>query len=89
MNNVGWNPSRYGLENHGIRNLKVAFWNFPTAHLYEHVIHNQEGMISHLGPVIVRTGDHTGRSPNDKFLVKEPSSEKNIWWGESNRPFDP
>ncbi|MEE9234558.1 MAG: phosphoenolpyruvate carboxykinase (ATP) [Candidatus Acidoferrales bacterium] len=89
MNNAGWNPSRYGLENHGIRNLKVAFWNFPTAHLYEHIIHNREGMISHLGPVIVRTGDHTGRSPNDKFLVKEPSSEKNIWWGESNRPFDP
>ncbi|MGH9805177.1 MAG: phosphoenolpyruvate carboxykinase (ATP) [Candidatus Acidiferrales bacterium] len=88
MNQAGWNPSRYGLDNHGIRNFKIAYWNFPTGQLYEHIILRDEAMISHLGPVVVRTGDHTGRSPNDKFIVREPTSEKHIWWGEINREFD-
>ena len=85
----GRNPSRYGLESHGLGNVKIAFWNLPTPSLYEHIILRQEGMLSHLGPIIMRTGKHTGRSPNDKFLVRERSSEKNIWWGDVNRPFDP
>jgi phosphoenolpyruvate carboxykinase (ATP) len=89
MNIIGWNPSRHGLENHGIQNVKTAYWNMPTSALYEHVVRRDEGMVSHLGPIVVRTGDHTGRSPNDKFLVKEPSSENHIWWGEINRPFEP
>ncbi|MGH9861891.1 MAG: phosphoenolpyruvate carboxykinase (ATP), partial [Candidatus Acidiferrales bacterium] len=89
MNTVGWNPSRFGLENHGLRNLKTAYWNLPTPALYEHVVRRDEAVISHLGALVARTGDHTGRSPNDKFLVREPSSEKNIWWGEINRPFEP
>jgi phosphoenolpyruvate carboxykinase (ATP) len=44
-------------------------------------------MLSHLGPLVIRTGQYTGRSPNDKFLVREPSSESRIWWGKVNRPF--
>ena len=44
-------------------------------------------MLSHLGPVVMRTGAFTGRSPNDKFIVKEPSTENEIWWGDVNRPF--
>ena len=45
-------------------------------------------MIAQMGPLVVRTGQHTGRSPNDKFIVKEPSSEKNIWWGKVNKSMD-
>jgi phosphoenolpyruvate carboxykinase (ATP) len=44
-------------------------------------------LISHLGPVVVQTGQHTGRSPNDKFIVQESSSQENVWWGKVNRPF--
>lgn len=75
------------LEHHGIRNVKEVFWNLSTPELYEHIVKNEEGLISHLGPVVVQTGQHTGRSPNDKFIVREPSSQENVWWGKVNRPF--
>ncbi len=76
------------LEQQGIRNLNQLFGNWSTPALYEQAIIRSEGHLSHLGPIVVRTGHHTGRSPNDKFIVKEPSSQNNIWWGKVNRPFD-
>ena len=81
--------SHYGLENHGIENVNDIFWNLPTSRLYEEAIRRREGLIAHLGPIVVRTGHHTGRAPNDKFIVREPSTEDRIWWGDVNRPFEP
>ncbi|MBC8287453.1 MAG: phosphoenolpyruvate carboxykinase [Nitrospinae bacterium] len=78
---------KVGLETHGLKNLKRIHWNLSTPQLYEHIIANEEGHISHLGPVCVSTGEHTGRAPKDKFIVQEPSSQENIWWGKVNRPF--
>ncbi len=78
---------KIGLEHHGVRNAKETFWNLSTPELYEHIIKNGEGTLSHLGPVVVNTGKHTGRSPNDKFIVQEGSSQENIWWGKVNSPF--
>ncbi|MEO6294327.1 MAG: phosphoenolpyruvate carboxykinase (ATP), partial [Candidatus Limnocylindria bacterium] len=60
--------------------------NLSTAELYEHAVRNGEAIISAHGSLVVRTGEHTGRSPQDKFLVREPSSAKKIWWGPVNRP---
>ena len=60
--------------------------NLPTAELVEDAIRAGEGLIAAEGPLVVRTGKHTGRSPQDKFLVDEPSSSGKIWWGEVNRP---
>ena len=77
---------KVGLETHGLKNLKKIHWNLSTPELYERIIANKEGQLSHLGPVCITTGEHTGRAPNDKFIVKEPSSEENIWWGKVNRP---
>ena len=59
-----------------------------TPALYEAAVRRREGLIAHLGPLVVRTGHHTGRSPNDKFIVKEPSTESEIWRGDVNRPFE-
>ncbi len=73
----------------GMRNLGTIHWNLSTPALYEEVVRNREGWISHLGPLVAHTGHHTGRSPNDKFIVKEPSSENKIAWGKVNRPMDP
>ena len=78
---------KVGLEHIGIKNLGKIHWNLATPELYEHTIRNAEGILSHLGPICVTTGEHTGRAPNDKFIVQEPSSQENIWWGKINRPF--
>ncbi len=71
----------------GIKNVNNIYWNLVTPALYEQIIRRREGLLSHLGPVVVRTGAFTGRSPNDKFIVKEPTTENEIWWGDVNRPF--
>jgi len=60
--------------------------NLPTAELYEDAIRHGEGLVAADGPLVVRTGAHTGRSPQDKFIVDEPSSHDKIWWGPVNRP---
>jgi phosphoenolpyruvate carboxykinase (ATP) len=87
-NQSGWNPSSYDLSNHGIKNVNHVYWNLTSGELYEHTVKRGEGRIAHLGPLVVNTGQHTGRSPNDKFIVREVSSEKHIWWGKVNRPFE-
>jgi len=85
---LGVCPSSYGVEHHGIRNVNTLFWNLRTAALVEQAIERREGLLGHRGALVVRTGHHTGRSPNDKFIVKEPSSDDKIWWGPVNRPYD-
>jgi phosphoenolpyruvate carboxykinase (ATP) len=60
--------------------------NLSTAALYEAAIKAGEGVVAAEGPLVVRTGKHTGRSPQDKFIVRERSSEDKIWWGDVNRP---
>ncbi len=79
--------SDYGLDNHSLTNLRAAYWNLPIEALYEEIVFRNEGKISHLGPVLVHTGKHTARAANDKFIVREPSTEEHIWWGQYNRPY--
>ncbi len=81
--------SDYGLENHGLSNLRMAYWNLPTEALYEEIAFRREARITHMGPIVANTGKHTARSANDKFVVKESSTEDKIWWGQYNRPFSP
>ncbi len=82
------NPRAYGLEEHGIENVGRVYWTPSTPALYEEAVRRREGLVAHLGPLVVRTGHHTGRSPGDKFIVREPSSEDKVWWGKVNRPFE-
>jgi len=81
--------SHYGLEHHGISNVNFVYWNLSTPLLYEEIIRRREGRLAHLGPLVVRTGEHTGRAPNDKYIVREPSSEELIWWGPINQAMTP
>lgn len=59
--------------------------NLPVAELYERAVREDEGTLAAEGPLVVRTGQHTGRSPKDKFIVREPWSEAKVWWGEVNQ----
>jgi len=86
MQQIGPVVSEHGIEKHGITGASIVRWNYMTPALYEHAIRANEGLLAG-GPLVVRTGDHTGRSPKDKFVVQEPSSEQQIWWGDVNRPF--
>ena len=60
--------------------------NLSTAELVEDAVRAGEGVLAADGPLVVRTGKHTGRSPLDKFIVDEPSSRDRIWWGQVNQP---
>ncbi len=85
MQNHGAYISKYGIENHGIRNAGTVYWNQTTPMLYEQALRRREGVIAHLGALLVSTGDYTGRSPKDKYVVVEPTSENEIWWGNINQ----
>jgi len=76
-----------GLEREGIQAGRVR-WNLSAPALYEEAVRREEGVIAADGPFVCRTGQHTGRSPNDKFVVKEPSSDANVWWGKVNKPME-
>jgi len=89
MQQAGAMASLYGLEHHGLTNLRRVYWNLPEPALYEEAIHRSEGQLSHLGPFVVNTGKHTARAAADKFVVREPSTEEPVWWGQYNRPFNP
>jgi len=88
MQHEGRGISHYGLENCGITNTGTVYWNLTASALYEHALRRGEGRVAAGGPLVTRTGKHTGRAPNDRFIVREPSSEDKIAWGKVNKPFD-
>ena len=80
--------SDYGLDRHGIANPGRVWWNLAAPALYEAAVARDEARIAQDGPLVALTGQHTGRSPRDKFIVREPESEDRIWWGAVNQPMD-
>lgn len=83
---AGTLASDFGLENHGLTHLDRVYWNLPVSALYEEAVFRGEGKIVHGGPFAVNTGKWTARAANDKYFVKEPTTEDKIDWGEYNRP---
>jgi phosphoenolpyruvate carboxykinase (ATP) len=78
---------KVGLESLGIAGAN-AHWNLSASTLYEEAIRRGEGRLSKDGALVVSTGRYTGRSPNDKFVVKETSSETHVAWGKVNKPLE-
>ena len=78
-----------GLESQGLRPSGQVHWNLVAPELMLAAARRGEGEFADMGPFVAVTAPHTGRSPNDKFVVKEPSTDGDIDWGKVNQPFSP
>ncbi len=78
-----------GLESQGIETRANLHWNLVTARLIQSAIARGEGKLSADGPLVVVTGAHTGRSAQDKFIVRDAETESTVWWGKSNKAMSP
>src|SRR5215210_7023892 len=83
----GRKRTRYELENYGITGAATVYWNLNRSELCEEIVRRGEGIFSDHGALIVDTGEHTGRAAKDKAIVREPSSEGKVWWGDVNKEF--
>jgi len=84
VKNIGQRISSYGLDNHGLGNVGNAYWNLPAPQLCTESLARGEGLLAAGGAMVTVTGIHTGRSPNDRFIVDEASSRDDICWGPVN-----
>jgi phosphoenolpyruvate carboxykinase (ATP) len=86
MRHVGHQPKAAALEAFGIHDAATIYWNLTTPELYSEVIKRDEGNLVHMGALAVDTGKYTGRSPKDKFIVKDAATSNRIDWGSVNQP---
>src|SRR5438128_149068 len=76
------------LEAAGLTPQRAVHWNLGPPELYEHAVRRAEGVIAEGGAFAAVTAPHTGRSPNDKFIVREPASADEMWWNRGNQPLE-
>ena len=88
MSHVVSGERKVGLDAVGFQQASRVHWNLSVAALYEEAVKRGEGAITAEGPIVCSTGKFTGRSPNDKFIVSEASSQQNVAWGKVNRAID-
>ena len=88
MAQTGAVASHFGLDNQGIRTGGTEFWNLSVPELYEQALQRNEARLAHGGPLVAVTGEHTGRSPDDKFIVRDAETEDAVDWGAVNKPID-
>jgi phosphoenolpyruvate carboxykinase (ATP) len=89
MNNeFGLRASNASVASLGLGNVAAAYWNMTPAELVEEAIVRGEGRLVDSGALAADTGEFTGRSPKDRFIVKDSITENAVWWGDVNIPFD-
>src|ERR1043165_752352 len=76
-----------GLEAQQLSPSGEVHWNLVAPSLIQAAIKRGEGELADMGPFCAVTAPHTGRSPNDKFIVKDAASEPDVDWGKVNQPF--
>lgn len=74
-----WNKAQ-GAATFGFKDLKAIHWNYREPQLVEEALARREAKLSAGGPLVAETGQHTGRSPKDKFVVRDATTESTVWW---------
>ena len=80
MQETGVRNGAFGADKFGFKNLHAVNWNFETAELYEHALRKGEAVLTAEGALCAETGIFTGRSPKDKFTVRDANTDKTMWW---------
>lgn len=88
MKHVGIKNPKADLANYGLNNFATAHWNLPVPQLVEHTISLGEGVLADTGALTIKTGKFTGRSPKDRFIVKDDLTSSTVDWNDINMPFD-
>src|SRR5882757_2109296 len=89
MTTAAIGPTGHHLREYGLTNLREVHWNSGAAQLLECAIQRGEGELAANGAFVVKTGQFTGRSPKDKYIVREPGTESKVHWGPVNQPMSP
>lgn len=87
-NQIGYRSNDNVISEIGLSNCKNVYWNLSVPELVEETIKRNQGVLTDTGSLMVDTGEFTGRSPKDKFVVKDHITENTVWWGDVNHPFD-
>ena len=88
MQELGLKNPLASLESVGLKNYKTAYWNLSPEELAEHSIQKGMGQLADSGALVIYTGEFTGRSPDDRFIVKDSLTASKVHWGKVNIPFD-
>ena len=80
MEQSGFHISKNGIDGQGLGKAETVHWNLRPAEIYEMALARGEGEIAGNGPLLVKTGQHTGRSAQDKFIVRDAFTEDCVWW---------
>ena len=89
MNNLGRTGKNSNLDYLGLKNTADIFWNLEPAELIEETLMKGQGVLTNTGALAVNTGEFTGRSPKDRYVVQDDITKDAVWWGDINIPFEP
>ncbi|MCB0431385.1 MAG: phosphoenolpyruvate carboxykinase (ATP) [Flavobacteriales bacterium] len=87
MNEFGIKNPKASVRDLGLTNVAAAYWNLPPAELVEETIIRGEGVLADTGALVIDTGEFTGRSPKDRYIVEDDITRESVWWGDINQPY--
>lgn len=88
MNEIGLRAQDAGVAQLGLSNVEMAYWNLHPSELIEETVSRGEGVLTDVGALAVDTGEFTGRSPKDKFVVYDENTKDSVWWGDVNNRYE-
>lgn len=88
MKEIGKKNPGFNISSVGLHNLKTVYWNQTPEQLVEETIKRDQGVLSDTGAICINTGKFTGRSPKDRFIVKDSKTENSVDWNNFNIPFE-